>query len=597
LVLLDEAPVYNPSHLLGFISVFNADALKGATLYKGGMMPEYGGRTSSVLDIKMKEGNNKKFVASGGVGILSSRLTIEAPIVKDKGSFIISGRRSFVDLFLGFSSDDAISESKLFFYDLNMKANYTISKKNKVFVSGYFGRDNFGFGETFGLDWGNATATVRWNHFYNNKLFSNTSAIFSRYDYEFGFGTGDDRLALESIVRDLNLKHDFTYVANNNNTLKFGANLIHHTIEPGNLTAGINTGVTSQSVQPKYGVEGAVYLQNEHQISNRLTLGYGLRYSFFTNIGEGTSFTFDDEGELTGSEEFDDWEKIKTYSGLEPRFSSSYKLSPSSDIKLNFNRNYQYLHLLTNATTSTPTDVWVMSTNNIKPQIANQIALGYFRNFKKDTYITSIEGYYKGMNNVIDYRNGANVFFNEQLEGELITGTGRAFGVELSVKKVEGKFTGLVSYTLSRTLRQFDEINNGEEFSARQDRIHDFSVVGSYQLTKRMKFTTAWVYYTGDAVTFPTGKYEIDGTTIPYYTERNGYRIPNYHRLDFALSLQGKKRKRFENNWNFSIYNAYGRENTYAINFRQNEDNPAQTEAEQIALFKWVPSVTYNFKF
>lgn len=597
LVILDESPVYNPSHLLGFISVFNADALKEATLFKGGMMPEYGGRTSSVLDIKMKEGNNKHFVASGGIGVLTSRLTLEGPIVKDKGSFIVSGRRSFVDLFLGLSKDEVIKDSKLFFYDFNMKANYTLSKKDRIFASGYFGRDKFGFGDSFGIGWGNGTGTFRWNHLYSNRLFSNTSIIYSNYNYEFGFGQGDEAVSLGSVIRDWNVKQDFTYIPNDKNSVKFGFNAIYHNIEPGNLNAGPGTGIQSEKSTPQLGVESSVYIQNEQEVSNRLTLGYGLRYSFFNYVGEGTSYNITAGGEILSSTEHDKWETIKFYGGLEPRFSSSYKLTPMSSVKLNYNRNYQYLHLLTNATTSSPTDVWIMSTNNVKPQIADQIAIGYFRNFKKDMYVTSFEIYYKDMQNVIDYRTGADLFLNEEIEADLVYGDGEAYGFEMSLRKTKGVFTGLVSYTLSRTLRTIDQINNGDKFPARQDRIHDLSLVGTYAISKRTKMSMAFVYYTGDAVTFPNGGYTIEGAVIPYYTQRNGYRLPDYHRLDFSLNIQGKKREKYESSWNISLYNVYGRENTFSITFQQNEDDPSITEAEQLAIFKWVPSVTYNFKF
>ncbi len=597
LILLDEAPVYNPSHLLGFFSVFNSDALKDVDLYKGGMLPEYGGRTSSVMDIRMKDGNKEKLGVSGGIGLVSSRLTVEAPIKKGKGSFIVSGRRSLVDLFLGLSPDETISQSKLFFYDLNLKANYTLGKKDRIYLSGYFGRDNFGFGSTFGLTWGNATGTIRWNHLFNNRLFSNTSFIYSNYDYKFSFGEDEDKVGLESVIRDWNFKQDYSYYLNNENSMKIGYNVIHHTIEPGNLEAGENTGIIAQDAIKKYSLEGAVYIQNEQKVSNRLNLGYGLRYSFFNYMGDGVKYEFDETGEMTSEQEVGAWETIQFYHGLEPRFSSSYRLNPSSSVKLAYNRNYQYLHLLTNATTSSPTDVWINSSNNVKPQIADQIALGYFKNFKNNMYQTSVEAYYKDMQNVIDYRTGADIFLNNELEGDLVYGDGRAYGLELSVKKTQGKFTGSLSYTISKTERQFDEINDKQWFSARQDRTHDLSAVGTFHVNKKVSISAAWIYYTGDAVTFPTGKYLIDGQVVPYYTERNGYRMPDYHRLDLAVNWKRKKTEKFESSWNFSLYNAYGRENAYSISFRPSEDNPIQTEAVQLSLFRWVPSVTYNFKF
>lgn len=597
LVLLDEAPVYNPSHLLGFFSVFNGDALKGATVYKGGMAPEYGGRTSSVMDIRMKDGNKKKYSVSGGLGLIASRLTVEGPIVKDRGSFMVSGRRTYADLFLGLSDDERFSESALYFYDLNLKANYRLGEKDRIYLSGYFGRDNFGYDGSFGLNWGNATGTLRWNHLFSDQLFSNTSLIISDYDYEFSFGAEEDRLAVESVIKDINLRQDFSYFPNNDNALKFGFNVIRHDIEPGNLSAGANTGISSDDSENKYGIEGAIYLQNEQKISERWSALYGLRYSLFNQIGSGTAYEFDEEGRTLSSTTFEQGESMQYYGGLEPRLSVNYTIDPKSSLKLGYNRNYQYIHLLTNATTSTPTDVWIMSSNNVEPQIADQVSLGYFRNFKDNMFETSVEVYYKDMQNTIDYRNGANVFFNEQVEGDLVYGDGQAYGLELYVKKTRGKLTGWISYTLSRTLRQFDEINGGDPFPARQDRIHDISVVALYKLSPKLTLSGNFTYYTGDAVTFPTGRYSVNGTVVPYYTERNGYRMPDYHRLDLGLTWYNKKTDRFESNWNFSIYNAYGRENAYTITFQPSEEDANTTEAVQLALFKWIPSVTYNFKF
>ncbi len=595
LILLDEAPVYNPSHLLGFFSVFNGDALRGATVYKGGMPAEYGGRTASVMDIRKREGNQKTYGVSGGIGLLSARLTAEGPIVQDKGAFIISGRRTYADLFLGFSDD--FENSNLYFYDLNAKANYRLDDKNKLYLSGYFGRDNFGFEDIFGLNWGNATATLRWNHLFSDRLFSNTTIIYSNYDYEFGFGLDEDRLAVQSIIRDWNFKQDFSFFPSTNHTLKFGLNLIHHTIEPGNLQAGSNTGVTAEDAEEKQGLEGAIYIQNQQQISERLNLNYGLRYTWFNQLGPGQRYTLADDGEVLASESFDAGENMQFYGGLAPRLSVNYLLNDKSSIKLGYNRNYQFIHLLTNATSATPTDVWIMSSNNVEPQIADQVSLGYFRNFKNNTYEASIEAYYKDMQNVIDYRNGADVFFNEQLESDLLSGDGEAYGVEFLLKKNKGRLTGWISYTWSRTFRQIDGINNGEKFSARQDRIHDLAIVALYKLNAKLSLSANFIFNTGDAVTYPTGRYRAIDTVVPVYTERNAGRMPNNHRLDVGLNWQTKKTKRYEASWNFSIYNIYGRENAYSISFEPNEDNPQVTEAVQLSLFRWVPSVTYNFKF
>lgn len=597
LILLDEAPVYNASHMLGFFSVFNSDALKDVTLYKGAMPAEYGGRGSSVMDVKMRDGNNKRLSASGGIGLIASRLTVEGPIVKDKGSFIISGRRTYADLFLKLSNEPRLNKSKLYFYDLNMKANYQITKKDRLFLSGYFGRDVFGFSNIFGFDWGNATATLRWNHIISNKIFSNTSVIYSNYNYRIKLGFDNEDITIKSAIEDWNLKQDFTFTPNPNNNIKFGLNIIHHTFKPGSIRVGENSNFNDQDLTGRKALEGALYIQNDMRISDRLGVQYGLRYSAFNFMGGATVYTFDKDGNKTSSKTYSDWESITYYGGWEPRIAAKYELTKTSSVKASYNRNYQYMHLLSNATTSSPTDLWVPSSNNVKPQIVDQISAGYFRNFKDNMFELSVEAYYKTLQNQIDYRNGADLVFNEEVEGELVYGKGRAYGVEVLLRKQTGRLTGWVSYTLSRSLKQFDDINNGSEFPARQDRIHDLAIVAMYDLNKKLKISANWIYYTGSAVTFPSGKYELNGMQVPYYTERNGYRMPAYHRLDLGLTWVTRKTERTERSWNFSLYNAYGRQNAYTINFRQNEDNPQQTEAVRVALFTWVPSITYNFKF
>lgn len=594
LVLLDEAPVYNASHLLGFFSVFNSDAIKDVALYKSGIPAEYGGRASSVMDVKMRDGNNQKFNASGGIGLISSRLTLEAPIVKDKGSFIISGRRSYADLFLKLSKDENQRNTQLFFYDLNAKANYRLGEKDRIFLSGYFGRDNFSFGDVFGFNWGNATGTMRWNHIFSNKLFSNTSVIYSNFDYQFTIGSGDDGFGIKSSIEDWNVKQDFSYFVNNNNTIKFGLNAIHHTFRPGALTGG-NESFNNIVLDPRLAAEFGVYIQNEQKIGTRFNVMYGLRYSGFNLMGDGKAYEFDTDGELTNTIEYDGWESIQYHHGLEPRLSASYILSENNSIKVAYNRNLQYIHQLSNSTTSSPTDVWVPSTNNVKPQIADQVAAGYYHNLKKNMYSISTEVYYKNMLNQIDYRNGAQTVLNDLVEGELVYGSGRAYGVEFQLQKKKGKFTGWLSYTLSRSLRTFEDIDFGKEFSARQDRIHDISVVLMYKVNDAIALSSSWVYYTGDAVTFPSGKYEVGGVTVPYYTERNGYRMPDYHRLDLGLTWYFKPKKNFEHNMNFSIYNAYNRENAYTITFQEDPNDPTKTQAVQTTLFKIIPAITYNF--
>ena len=596
LILLDEAVVYNPSHLLGLFSVFNGDALKGANLYKGGMPAEFGGRASSVMDMRMKDGNSKHLTASGGLGILSARLTLEGPLVKDKSSFIVSGRRTWTDLLLSAAGGDW-STSSLFFYDFNAKVNYRFNENNRLFASGYFGRDKFGFQDQFGLNWGNATGTLRWNHILNERLFSNTSLVLSNYDYEFGLGMGEDGIAVQSVIRDVNVKQDFSYYLNNDNTLKLGFNVIHHTLEPGNLDAGNNTGLSNREADQKYGFENAVYVQNQQQLTPKLNANYGLRVSHFSQVGSGTKYTFDNDGNLLTSEDFEAGERIADYLQWEPRLSLNYAVNEMSALKLGFNRSAQYMHLLTNATSSTPTDTWIMSSNNVRPQMTNQLALGLFNTLRSGTYEFSLEGYYKDMQNLIDYRNGADVLFNELIEGDLLSGNGKAYGIEFLAKKKRGRFSGQFGYTWSRSFRQIDGINNGDKYSARQDRIHDLNIVALFQLNERVSLSSNFVYYTGDAVTFPSGRYYVDGMLVPLYTARNAERMPDYHRLDFGLTIEGKENESYTSSWSIGIYNVYGRENAFSISFEPSDNDPLVTEAVQLSLFKYVPSITYNFAF
>lgn len=598
LILLDESTVYNASHLLGFFSIFNSDAIKDVALYKSGIPAEYGGRASSVMDVKMRDGNSKNYNLSGGIGLISSRLTVEGPIIKDKSSFIVSGRRSYADIFLPLAPNQDLDNTTLYFYDLNAKANIDLGDKDRLFISGYFGRDEFMLDDQFGFDWGNQTGTLRWNHIYSDKLFSNTSLIYSKFDYQFSIGSGADGFGIRSSIRDYNLKQDFSYFYNSNNTIKFGVNTIHHTFEPGVLESGENVGFNQIELDKRRGLELGAYIQNEQKIGNRWALMYGLRYSGFNYMGEGTAFEYDEEGTVISEEEYDPWESIKYYQGFEPRFSASFIINEKSSIKTGYNRIFQYIHRLSNTTTSSPTDVWVPTSNNVKPQIGDQIAVGYYRNFDNNTYKVSVETYYKWLDNQIDYRPNANLILNEQIERELVYGQGRAYGIEFQVKKTKGDFTGWFNYTLSRALRQFDDIDNGREFSARQDRIHDLTAVLTYNINKKFVFSTSFIYYTGDAVTFPSAQYSYDGYTVPYVGDRNGNRLPDYHRLDLGFTWYMKDREHFEQSLNFSIYNVYNRENAFSVRFTDSfEGNTTgRTQAVQTALFKLIPSITYNFK-
>ncbi|MEL6590489.1 MAG: TonB-dependent receptor [Bacteroidota bacterium] len=592
LILLDEAPVYNPSHLLGFFSVFNGDAIKSTKLYKGNMPAEYGGRLSSVLDVQMKDGNQKDYTLSGGIGLISSRLTFEGPIVEDKGSFMVSGRRTYADLFLNFSSDTNLQNSQLYFYDLNLKANYKLSDKDKIFVSGYFGRDQFGSRDQFGLNWGNATGTIRWNHLFSDRLFLNSTLIYSDYDYEIEIPPAE--ATITSGIQDWNWKEDLSFYVNQQHTLKFGINAIYHTFVPGVVSSTAEeSALNATALQERYALESAAYFSHEWKINEAFTLNYGLRASDFAILGPGTEYTYDSEGAAIDSVKYEQGELIKNYFGLEPRISASWLLSPTQSLKASYARNRQYIHLLSNANAGSPTDLWLPSSSLIEPEIADQIAMGYFQNIGKQ-YEASVEVYYKDLQNQIDYKNGANIFLNETVESELVFGDGWSYGAEFLLRKTTGKFTGWFAYTWSRTFRQFDEINNGEAFPARQDRIHDLSLVAMYDPNPKWSFAATFVYNTGDAVTYPNGSYLYNGQIVPLYGERNADRLPDYHRLDLSATWYGKNPR---SSWNVSVYNAYNRKNVFSLDFRESESTPGTTEAVKTYLFGVVPSVTYNFSF
>lgn len=597
LILLDEAPVYNASHLLGFFSTFNSDAIKDVSVYKGGMPAQYGGRLASVLDIKMNDGNRKDYTAEGGIGLISSRLKVEGPIVKDKGSFMVSARRTYLDAFLALSPDSSINGNTLYFYDVNAKANYQLDDKNTVYLSGYFGRDKLGISEAFGFNWGNATFTLRWNHLYSDRLFSNTSLIYSNYNYVIQNFMEDNDFEVNSSIKDFNLKQDFEYSLSGNHSLKFGVNAIHHTIAPGKLTASESSSVNATTFENRKGLELAAYLSDEWAVNNRMNLVYGLRLSGFSLLGPGNFKTYDAEGNTTGITSYKAGEVVENYFNLEPRISASYQLTPSSSLKTAYTRNIQNIHLMSNSTSTSPTDLYIMNSNNVKPEIADQIAAGYFRNFGDNNYEFSAELYYKWMQNQIEYRSGTDLRGNSNVEADLLYGDGRAYGIELFLKKRFGKFNGWIGYTWSRTQRQFDAINEGKWFYAKQDRTHDLSLVGIYKAGSRWTFSSVFVYNTGNAVTYPSGKYQINGRTAFYYTEKNGYRTPAYHRLDLSATLEGKPGKKVQSSWSFGIYNAYNRHNAFSIDFRDNPDDVSTTQVVRTTLFGIIPSVTWNFKF
>ncbi len=597
LILLDEATVYNASHLLGFFSTFNSDAIKDVNLYKGNMPAQYGGRLASVVDIKMNDGNQKEYTAEGGIGLIASRLKVEGPIVKDRGSFMISGRRTYADIFLGLSSDSTLKQSSLYFYDLNAKANYRLDDKNTVYLSAYLGKDALGLGNTFNLNWSNQTATLRLNHLFSNKLFSNTTLIYSNYNYEITNNNNNQDFKVTSHIRDMEFKEDFQYYLNDNHQIRLGLDAVHHTIAPGNITSSETSSINSKNIEERYGADVSAYVSDEWHAADRLNIIYGIRVNAFSLLGPGTFSTYNAEGNVVTSAVFGSGKLVKTYINPEPRFAASYRLDAVSSVKASYSRNTQNLHLLSNSTSTLPTDLWIMSSNNVKTEIADQEALGYYRNLKDNVYEFSTEIYYKSMQNQIDYKNAAQLRANENVESQLLFGTGRAYGAEFFLKKKTGIFTGWLGYTLSRTERKFDGINNGNYYPAKQDRTHDISAVGIYKISKRWTLSGTFVYSTGNAITFPSGKYNVSGQTVFYYSERNGYRMPAYHRLDVGATLEGKPHPKFHSSWTFGLYNAYDHHNAYVIEFKDNPADASRTEAEQTALFGIIPSVTWNFKF
>ena len=580
LILLDEATVYNPSHLLGFFSTFNSDAIKNITVYKGGMPAQYGGRLSSVVDVKMNEGNNQAYSASGGIGLIASRLNIEGPIQKDRSSFLVSGRRTYADLFLRLSKDSNVNRSRLYFYDLNVKMNDKLGEKDRLYFSGYFGRDVLSQETIAGINWGNTTATMRWNHVFNSRWFSNTSLIYSNYDFRITNKETGNEFNIISQIRDWNLKEDIQWYAGSMHTVNIGVNAIHHAIRPGEIAANKDAGINPYVFPRRYSLENAFYLTDTWKAAGRLTFTYGLRLSAFSVLDTM------DHGSVT-----------KTYFNAEPRLAAAWQMNESTGLKASYARNTQHLHLVSNSITSSPTDRWVANTNIIRPEISDQVALGYYKDLPGGEWELTVETYYKTMQHQIDYRDGANIYTNQPIETQLLFGKGRAYGIEFQLQKRAGRFTGWLSYTLSKTERQIDGINEGRWYNARQDRPHEISVVGTYQLSRKWSLSADVVFYTGDAVTFPTGKYTVDGNVYFLYTKRNAWRMPAYHRLDLGATLLLKKKKRFSSELNMSLYNAYGRQNAYQINFRQSKDDPNRTEALRTTLFSFVPSVTYNFKF
>ncbi len=607
LLILDEAPVYSASHLMGFFSVFNSDAIKDIEVYKGGIPSVYGGKASSVIDIRMKDGNSQQLQLNGGISNISSRLTIQGPIIKNKWSFILSGRRTYADVVGRLAGIDELKGNDLYFYDLNGKTNIQFGPKDRLYISAYTGDDYFRLGESLYSRWGNITGTARWNHVFGDKLFSNTSIIYSKYNYNMGVpGDNADQFDWASDIEDYNVKVDLTWYLNPQNKISYGVNGIYHHFQPGRVDVNEASYYHDLILTQYNALDNAVYIANEQKIGSRLTLQYGFRYSVFQQIGEGKVREYLDpekphSDQIIDVKEYGPWEIIgNSYSNFEPRFSMKYSLGLTSSVKASYNRMVQNLHLVSNTNSPTPFDIWLPSNKYIKPLLVDQYVLGYFRNFSNDAIETSIEFYYKDMQHVIDYIDGAELFLNENIETELLEGKGYSYGIEVLLKKQQGKFTGWIGYTLSRTMRQIPGINDEKAYPSSYDRTHDLSIVLNYEFNDYWNLSGNWVYATGNPVSYPAAKYTVQDNTVYYYTGRNSYRIPEYHRMDLSLIYNFKKNKtrRFDQSLNLSLYNVYARRNAYSVTFRENETNPNISEAVRLSIIgNIIPALTYNFTF
>jgi len=614
LILLDEATIYNSSHLFGLFSVFNPDAIKDLKLYKGGIPAEYGGRVSSVLDIYQRDGNSKEFQMQGGIGAISSRLLAEGPIVKNKGSFLVGARSSYAHLFLKLTDND----NSAYFYDLNTKLSYTLDENNKLLLSGYFGRDVFNISQNFENTYGNTVVNLRWNHIFSDDIFSNLSAIYS--DYYYGLNLNFVGFNWDSGIKNVNLKYDFNHYINENIQLKYGIQNTYYDFNPGEIEPiDEESGINYFKLTNKYALENAVYFSTEHTISDRLSAEYGLRLSNFFRLGQDEVNVYENNNPVAYDPERDIYSEaeiietsnvsrskvLKAYNNFEPRIAVSYAFNDEQSIKASYNRMSQYLHLISNTSSPTPLDVWVPSGQYIKPQVLDQYAIGYFRNFNDKGYSLEVESFYKQIENRIDYIDGANLIANNAIERVVLEGESRAYGMELLLRKNTGNLTGWLAYTLSRSEQRTPGrtatepgINDGEWYLSNYDKTHDLSITGSYKLNKKWQLNANFIFQTGLATTFPTAQYDYQGITVPVYDDRNVDRLPEYHRLDLSATLTPKpgENRKFQSSWNFGIYNVYNRQNAYSISFRENQDTN-QNEAVRLSLFGIIPSVTYNFKF
>ncbi len=608
LILIDEAPIYDPSHLFGLFSVFNADVIKDSELIKGGIPAQYGGRLSSILDVRTKDGNNKKLGGSAGIGLLASRLMLEGPIKKDASSFIVSARRSYVDVLTAGQTDG----NRVYFYDLNGKINWRKNNNNRFFLAGYFGRDVQKFGNDGSFGWGNGTATFRWNHLFNERLFSNTSLIYSNFDYSLEITDPVQGLEWSAGIQQGMFKEDFTFYLNPENEISFGYHGSYRKFKPGRIVPNSQNSIFETTVLENFqALDHALYVGNEMSVSDRLTLQYGVRYSIFQNIGETLIYEYEDPQDninktRVDSTQYKNFETIKVFHHLQPRFSARYILNDVASLKASYNRMVQNVHLLSNSVVSLPFNTWWPSSPYVGPQLSDQVAAGYFRNFKENAYEFSAEVYYKKLNNLAAFADNANVFFNQDLAVEIRNGDSDSYGLELFLKKNKGNLNGFVSYTLSKTQIDIAGVNNDEAFPASHDRRHNLSVVGTYKLNNKWTFGGNFVYNTGRPFTLPVGKYRMDGYNLDYYTGRNSYKLPDYHRFDFSATLSPRKNegRKWKSSWVFAIYNVYNRKNPFTIYTRTKQDKDGnvigdgtEKEARLVYLFPILPSVTYNIKF
>jgi hypothetical protein len=614
LILMDDAVIYNASHLLGFLSVFNTDAVRNVEVIKGGMPANYGGRLSSILNVNLREGDEQNYKVNGGIGLISSRIMAEGPIQKGKSAFMVAARRTYIDALVKPFLTEEQKANGYYFYDFNAKAHIHLNEKNKLSFSGYYGRDIFNFRSPtnqlvkFQVGWGNAAASLKWLHSFNKNFYSNTIFIYNRYDLNNKFEFGDNGFKLSSGLEDLNVKQDFYFTPNKNHSIKFGGQYIYHTFTPGIATGQVGTITIDESINKQYAHEWALYAMDEFKLGKRLTFNAGLRAVFFTQVGPYTERIFDSEGiEVGEGKTYNKGDVIVTYPGLEPRLAGTLLLNSNTSVKASFTRTYQFLHLATTSGAQFPADLWVPSSKLVKPQLAYQYALGVFKNFNENLYETSIEAYYKPMYNQIEFKPGANLFFNQNLENEMIFGEGLSYGVEFFAKKKFGKLTGWVGYTWSRSTRQFDELNQGKSYFFRYDRTHDISLVASYQFNKKWSGTLVFVYGTGNAATLPTSRFayrpgydiienEPKFTFVDVYDKINDFRLPAYHRMDVSFTYLQKQTQKFESSWNFSIYNVYNRANPYFIYFVPDIEE-MRVKAYMVYLFPILPSVAWNFKF